>query len=324
MKWQFDEDPRALEIRNELLAGRDGGNTLQSIVANPMLYDMARLQRMLNPQTASMGAGGIGVGGSSPSATAGTTVSGTAQSGVGAGTSAIGSLGGGMNWWDLLKTGLGVVGNLAGARESGRQQANDATILQDQMRQRDIEARENATRDRARIEMDQTQQRRSSLNDAYKQALYSALTMNMKDASLNRPEGIPTITMSGGLRPSAIGPQGREAAKILQGHAMRTLLAGGDEFSKLPDMERFRPSTLQSGGTVDNILGLAGAIGGGFEQFDARRQQSENNTLIRDLMEQMRNSGSSAPAVAAPASIQQPQTARPPFTNFEPDYVYPY
>jgi hypothetical protein len=176
-------------------------------------------------------------------------------------------------------------GNAAAAREAGRKTETDNIVTQDQQRLQATTAKENAVQGRAGIEIDQRTEGRAAGNDAYKNALLSALAMNMQDVSINRPKGVPHMSFSGGARPSAIGEQGREAAGLMNARSLDTL-RNPQALSELPAMESFTPSVLPKATGVDTALGIGGVVGDVLAGMSANKQAAEKSALIDALLKQ--------------------------------------
>jgi hypothetical protein len=188
-------------------------------------------------------------------------------------------------------------GNAAGAREAGRKTEGDNIITQDQQRLQASTAKENAVQGRAGIEIDQRAEGRAGTNDAYKNALLSALAMNMQDVSINRPKGVPHMSFSGGARPSAIGPQGREAGALLNAQSMDAL-RNPQALTQMPAMESFTPKELPKSNGVDTALNVGGVVGDLLAGYSANKQAGERSSLIDALLKQSQ--------AAAAGGIQQP------------------
>jgi hypothetical protein len=185
---------------------------------------------------------------------------------------------------ELLRTGAQIAGSLAKGREAGRATENAGALTQDNQRlvaQRDYEG---SLEDRAKLDLDRKRFTSDEENRAYKNALHSALVLNIKDVLANRPEGVPTIAFSGGLRPSALGDDARKAAEIMNARSLVSLM-DGTGFDTLPDIERFTPTEQKQGGTWDTILGAAGTVGSAVDQLEAGRQQNEQTSMIRKMID---------------------------------------
>lgn len=213
--------------------------------------------------------------------------------------------GGGGGLKDLIGAGLGAAGSMAEGREKGRAVENANTTLQDNQRliaNRDFES---GLQDRAKLDMDRREFAQKSRGTNFADALKSSIAMNLRDGAFNRPEGIPTISLSGGLRPSAMGEQGRAAAAAMNDQAMRALLAG-ETFDELPALERFTPTEMKKGGALDTILGIAGTLGKAGENLEARQEQNTQSSLIQKLLAQAQQDAASGVQTPTLASSRLP------------------
>jgi hypothetical protein len=285
----------------------------------------------------SVGATGIGLGGASMAGGSGLTgilanaginaaktklqggswKSALVNAGVGAAT---GGVGGKMDWGSLLKqvatnpdTYTSVLGALAKGKQSGREGENAAATSQADFAQKERAAVEAAQLNRGQLDIQQKQQTQGSQNNAFTQALRSSLAMNMKDVSANRPKGVPNISFSGGLRPSALGAEGRKAAGSMNTLAQGKLDAGGDQFDALPPIERTTAPEYTKPGFWENALGVgataAGTVSG---QQSQNKQQEFQNKLLREIMA-LGPGGQTPAATQSVAPTAQTPTPAPAF-----------
>jgi hypothetical protein len=182
---------------------------------------------------------------------------------------------------NAVQAGAGVAGDLAKGREAGRQSEFQNSVVRNQQ---DLRQRQFAN---------------ESQSDAFHKSMLGALGMNVQDASINRPDGVPNTSMSGGLRPSALGMEGRAAAGMLHGQAMKRL-HDGEKFDKLADTK---------GNWIDTTLGTIGAIGKGLDGFEARNTADEQNSMIRDML---KKAGDQSSSTAGSAGSVTAQTVPPP------------
>jgi hypothetical protein len=195
-------------------------------------------------------------------------------------------------WQALLKTALqkygptvaSAVGSMAAGKSAGRAQTNNFNADSDRTALTAQGQEENAAQNRARLEMDQKESQRAALNDAYKNAMKSSLAMNMQDSSVGAlPKGVPSISFSGGARPSAMGTQGRDAAKAMNNSAMQSLL-NPDELTTLAPQRHFNATPMKEAGAMENIMGTVGLAGSAVDQFGARQQEAQNNSLVQQII----------------------------------------
>ena len=192
----------------------------------------------------------------------------------------------------------GVAGSLVKGREAGRDKENTQAVTQDAMRLQAMRDFENAQMNRAELELKQKGDKRSSQEDSFRKSILGALTKNMKDGSFNRPDGVPNISLSGGMRVSALGDEGRAAGEALNKQAMLSLL-NGEKYADVAGPEKFAPTAMKKGNALDTILGTVGAVGGVADRVRAEGAQDEQNSFIRKLMEQAQAqaAGGQAPIV---------------------------
>lgn len=175
-----------------------------------------------------------------------------------------------------LKTAIGaggqVIGGMADAASKNRGEQDRLNINRDQLRLQGIQQAENAAEQRALLEMKQREEQRVAQDQAYKNALRSALAKNTQDASFDTSgfhSNVPRISFSGGARPSALGPEGREAASILNNQAMQTLMAP-PALTTLPAQERFQRSEPSKASIWEKLAGPLGlgltAVGAGLDE----------------------------------------------------------
>jgi hypothetical protein len=121
-------------------------------------------------------------------------------------------------------------------------------------------------------------------NNAYHNAMRSALAKNIQDVSISggNPR-VPVVNFSGGLRPSAFGPEGRTAATTLNNQAQAQLL-NGDQLPALPST--LPAPTFNNPGLGTNILGAAGAFGTAMNAANAANQQ---NAFQKSLLQKIQD-----------------------------------
>lgn len=201
---------------------------------------------------------------------------------------------------NLAGQGAGLAGQVAAAKSAGRAQGRQADAAAnmsiDQFGQQNYGANQNAMLtagsmaeaarlDRAKLGMEAPETRT-------KQALYGDLIQHLGDAKLSGLGAhVPKVSISGGLRPSAVSQAGRDAAGgALQTQAMQALLSGSDvpempDFSKLV-LEPPTATPLPQAGTQDKWLDVLSNIGlaaqGGQALYDSTKKKpapiAANNT----------------------------------------------
>ena len=212
-----------------------------------------------------------------------------------------GSGGGGSTWQKILGnilTGQGKAGQVAGTagdvasgiekgRAADRASQNDFNVLQDRTRLQAQQDFENALENRAALELKQKTEGQSYQGNAYHQAMLGALGKNIQDVTLGGvPGDVPVVQFKGGLRPSAMGPEGRAAAALLNQKAMSDL-QNGMQLSSLPEIERFKPSDYKKGNYLDTILGTVGTVGKAGDIWNERTQKGKDQSYIDTIRQEI-------------------------------------
>lgn len=226
-----------------------------------------------------VGLGGAAVGGSSPWLAAGVNAGVNAaktkaQGGSwtdaalsGATGAATGGLGGQMSWTDLLTNPdtysaiASIAGRAAGSKSDQRQvetsQTNQANLADLAL----YTAGQNAQNQAGQLDLNRKQFSENARGGRGKQALLADLISNMQDIAINVP-GVQTASVTGGLRPSAIGQVGRDSMAAMGKQALEALLTGdtftGGEILPTPE---YRPMPQQGG--MEKALDWIGLLGAG-------------------------------------------------------------
>lgn len=193
---------------------------------------------------------------------------------------------GGASLASLLPMGLDIAGSLARGKETGRENQNAAAFNEAQFRQQEAARKENALQGRAGLDLKRREQGRDFENQAFRNALLGAYGKNVQDVSMVRPKGIPTMSFTGGSRPSALGAEGRTAADAMYRKAMEHVLTG-ENYADLPGIESVAAPKYKGPGALENILGIAGAAGGTMNRVKAQQQAEQQSQFFRDLMSKM-------------------------------------
>jgi hypothetical protein len=134
-----------------------------------------------------------------------------------------------IDWGSVIKLAAPAISSMAQAATSNRSEKNTNNIITARDAEQAALDRARLALDQSRHGLDQTQDARTAESDAANKAIRSALLMNMQDASFDRSgfkTPVANVSFSGGLRPSALGAEGLEAAKLLNNSAMKDLMAG--------------------------------------------------------------------------------------------------
>lgn len=204
-----------------------------------------------------------------------------------------------------------VAGGLAAGAEKGRGQENLANQNTANFLQNESQQREAALMNRGGLDLQQRKFSQDSESNAYKKAMQSALGMNMKDVTLQRPEGIPMFEYQGGARPSAFGAEGKAASEQMNKLAMQKLMSG-EKFDTLPAYAGTNAPEFKKPGFWENALGTAGMVGNAMEGVNAQGKQDAYQAKIMaalEAMSQQRTPGLQEPG--ATPGVPPPQPRRP-------------
>jgi len=179
-----------------------------------------------------------------------------------------------------------IASGLAAGSQKGREGENTAASDQADFRLRESNFNEDNQISRADLDLRQRGDARTGQSDAYKKALQSALGMNIKDFEIDPsslPAGVKLLKTSGGLRPSAMGAEGKAAHAAMNKMAIEKLLAG-EQYDKLPALERTLPAEYKKPGLFENITGAVGMGANAINSANASNEQmSMQERIVRAI-----------------------------------------
>ena len=128
-------------------------------------------------------------------------------------------------------------------------------------------------------------------NQRATQVMRGDLMSNVQDVNISGlPPQVPRITISGGLRPSALGPNSRAAGSALSRQALEALLSGSDvpaatNFSSLLTAAPGQTALPKQSGwaKAGNILGIVGSLAGSFLNPMQQIQQYIDNPAAKGI-----------------------------------------
>lgn len=127
-------------------------------------------------------------------------------------------------------------------------------------------------------------------NNSYRNAMKSALAKNIQDVQLTggNPR-VPWVNFTGGLRPSAFGPEGRAAANAMYNQSMNELGQGQSptELGSAPTVPG--APQFKTPGVGTNILGTIGAIGTAMNAASAGSKQDQYQQQLLAKVQAMLN-----------------------------------
>lgn len=165
-----------------------------------------------------------------------------------------------------ITSGAGAVVGAMGDQAGANRQESDLVsrqFTQDQM---------NREHDIANLDLRRRDEDRTAMNDAYLNALRSALASNMQDMSFDRSgfkSDVADVSFSGGMRPSALGSQGRQAAEAMNARALRQLMEGPAEHTSVTT------PTLQEPKEKSFWEKLAGPLSMGLSMYGGLAEQAQ-------------------------------------------------
>jgi hypothetical protein len=190
-----------------------------------------------------------------------------------------------IDWAALIDAGTKVAGAAASGRASGRAAEGTANQAQDREailryqaeQQAKINAAlltENATKDRADRFLTDSQKRAQQVG-------LGDLLANVQDVQMSgMPSYIPHMSFSGGLRPSALGPNTRAAGQNLSRQALEAQLSGAD-IPNLPDVSGLGTAApaltpLPQSSKLDTLLNLLSYGGQGYGAYEEATKGRES------------------------------------------------
>lgn len=171
---------------------------------------------------------------------------------------------------------LGGIGKLAGVFGGGAKASEDSRMNQAQMQLLQDRAKtdqygigQNAQFQLANTDLARKAFEENARGGRAKQAALGALLGNLQDVNINVP-GIQTASVTGGLRPSALGEGGRAAGQLLNKQALEKMLMGdtyqGGSILQAPGVREIPKASgwEKLAGTLGTIGSIAGGVGAAF------------------------------------------------------------
>jgi hypothetical protein len=169
----------------------------------------------------------------------------------------------GVDWTQLLQSGAQLAGAAGAARAKGRADESTALNQRDQTANSLYNTAQNAQMQSGQLDLQRQQAAQQMAGKRTQQATAADLLSRMQDVSINVP-GIHNATVTGGIRPSAMGDIGRTSNALLAKQALMKQLEG-DSFSGGQILTPPSQSAMPQGNFLDTLLntgGLVGSLGG--------------------------------------------------------------
>ena len=192
-----------------------------------------------------------------------------------------------VDWGKIAQVGMGLASQYANNRSQARAQAAQAQQTQNSQGIAQNSQQNNVMLQMAQIELLRKQMEESSRQGRAQQTALGDLMANVQDASFSRPSHITNMSLSGGLRPSALGPNTRDAGAALSNQSLQALLKG-DMFMPLsPAGPIDLDANMPKESSFDKILGLAGTVGNAYQGYQQQQKQEQQQSFLNDLLKQM-------------------------------------
>lgn len=188
-----------------------------------------------------------------------------------------------MDWGTLAQVGLNMASNYAAGRNQARGQA---AVAQNEENRNAIAQNSNMNNvmlQMAQMELLRKQMEESNRQNRAQQVARGDLLARMQDINIEGPSHITKFNVSGGMRPSALGPNARAAGGELSNQALAALIEG-DSFMPIKPMGPVNLSnTMPQESTFDKIMGMAGTVGGAMDAYKQRQQAEQQGQAMQDL-----------------------------------------
>lgn len=215
-----------------------------------------------------------------------------------------------VDWGTIAQVGLSAASNYANSRNQARTQAAGAAQTQNAQAIQQNNGQNNVLLQMAQIELLRKQMEEQNRNGRAQQTARGDALANVQDVSISRPSHITDFNISGGMRPSALGPNARQAGAELSNQALAKLLEG-DSF--MP-MNTAGPVDLNANmpteSTFDKIMGGIGTAGNVWQSYE---QQQKADALAKQTADNQGNQQRSLMELLAKVygGQQQPQPVAP-------------
>jgi hypothetical protein len=182
-----------------------------------------------------------------------------------------------VNWGQLISAGMNLASNYSAGRNVDRQNAQNQQQEQNRQGVLQNQGMNNVLLQMAQIELLRKQMEEQNRAGRAQQAAYGDALANVQDVSIDAPGRITRFNVSGGLRPSALGPNARAAGGALSGQALAALMEGDSFMPINPVGPIDLDAQMPEESTFDKIMGGIGTAGNVWQtmQQQAQRQQQQ-------------------------------------------------
>jgi hypothetical protein len=192
-----------------------------------------------------------------------------------------------VDWGQIAQVGMNMAANYANQRSQARAGAAQAQQTQNSQGIAQNSSQNNVLLQMAQIELLRKQMEEANRAGRAQQTVRGDLMANVQDARFSRPAGVPDMALSGGMRPSALGPNSREAGRTLSSQAL-SALKSGDSFMPINPMGPIDlDANMPQESWFDKLMGGVGAVGGGVAAYRSAQQGQEQQQFMNELLKQM-------------------------------------
>lgn len=199
-----------------------------------------------------------------------------------------------VDWGSIAQVGLQMAGNYANQRSQARAGAANAQQTQNQLAISQNNSQNNVLLQMAQMELLRKQMEEANRMGRAQQVARGDAMANVQDVQIGRPSHITNFDVSGGMRPSALGPNARMAGRELSNQALAALLEGDSFMPINPRGPVDLDANMPQESTFDKIMGGVGAVGGAVNAYKAQQQGQQQQAAMQALWSQMVNGGANA------------------------------
>lgn len=192
-----------------------------------------------------------------------------------------------VDWGQVAQVGMNLASQYANSRQQARAGAAQAQQTQNSQGIAQNSAQNNVLLQMAQIELLRKELEQRSRPQNAQQVGLGDMLASTQDAAFSRPSHITNMSLSGGLRPSAMGPNTREAGRTLSTQALGAL-QGGQSFMPLnPAGPIDLSANMPQESLFDKLMAGAGAVGGAMGAYDQAQKQTQQEAFMQELLKQM-------------------------------------
>jgi phage-related tail protein len=198
-----------------------------------------------------------------------------------------------VNWGSIASAGMQLASQYAAQRQQAAQQAQQSQQVQNQQGIAQNQGQNNVLLQMAQIELLRKQMQEQNRSGRAAQTAMGDVMANVQDAHVSAPSHIPRFEVSGGLRPSALGPNARAAGGALSNQALAALLEGDSFMPITPAGPINLDATMPEESTFDKWMGGIGAAGNVFQAMQQRQQlqQAQAPRSFQDALQAYMQAG---------------------------------